>query len=147
MSERTYAELKADLGEALADLAAISDERDSSEVAGAARELGKKLAEERFNAVVVGEFNRGKTTFVNALLGAEALPAAAIPLTSIVTAVTWGEAPRAEVRYRDGRVSEVPVGELSRYVTERENRRNHLGVDRATLYWPAQELRDGVFVV
>lgn len=70
-----------------------------------------------------------------------------IPLTSIVTAVMWGEAPRAEVRYRDGRVTEVSVDELSRYVTERENPRNHLGVDRATLYWPAQELRDGVFVV
>lgn len=74
MSERTYAELKADLGEALADLAAIADERDSSEVAGAARELGKKLAEERFNAVVVGEFKRGKTTFVNALLGRRRSP-------------------------------------------------------------------------
>lgn len=147
MPERTYAELKADLQEVLADLAAIADERDSSEVARVASDLYKKVAEERFNAVVVGEFKRGKTTFVNALLGAEALPAAVIPLTSIVTAVAWGEVSRAEVRYRDGRVTEVPVGELSRYVTERENPRNHLGVDRATLHWPAQELRDGIFVV
>jgi hypothetical protein len=105
VSETTYAYLKAGLEEALADLAALADEHGSAEVATAARELSKKLAEERFNAVVVGEFKRGKTTFVNALLGAEAHPAAVIPLTSIVTAVTWGEALRAEVRFLDGRRS------------------------------------------
>jgi len=45
---------------------AVAEERDSPAVAEAARDLAKKLAEERCNAVVVGEFNRGKTTFVNA---------------------------------------------------------------------------------
>ena len=34
------------------------------------RELVRKLEEDRFHLVVVGEFNHGKTTFVNALLGA-----------------------------------------------------------------------------
>lgn len=42
-------------------------------MARAARALDEKLAEERFNVVVVGEVKRGKTTFVNALLGAEVL--------------------------------------------------------------------------
>jgi GTPase SAR1 family protein len=36
------------------------------------RDLVRKLDEDRFHLVVVGEFNHGKTTFVNALLGERA---------------------------------------------------------------------------
>ena len=37
-------------------------------------DLVKKLEADRFHLVVVGEFNHGKSTFVNALLGANVLP-------------------------------------------------------------------------
>jgi GTPase SAR1 family protein len=147
MGERTYAENRNELEGALRELARLGDERSEPGAAEGARSLLKKLAEERFNVVVVGEFKRGKTTFVNALLGADLLPSAVVPLTSIVTAVAWGEEPRAEVSFADGRTENVPVGELARYVTERENPKNGLGVDREVLYHPAEELRDGVFLI
>jgi hypothetical protein len=86
----------------LGDLADLADERESPAVGEAARALDKKLVENRFNLVVLGEFKRGKTTFVNALLGAEMLPAAVVPLTSIVTAVTHGEPARARIEYLRG---------------------------------------------
>ena len=41
------------------------------------RDLVRKLEEDRFHLVVVGEFNHGKSTFVNALLGRPQLPGAA----------------------------------------------------------------------
>jgi len=147
MGETTYAEARDRLRDGLSRLAALAEERGNGSVAEAARALDKKLVEERFNAVVVGEFKRGKTTFVNALLGADVLPSAVVPLTSIVTAVAWGDEVRAEVFFRDGRVEEVAAEDLARFVTERENPGNRLGVDRAVLYSPAEELRDGVFLV
>src|SRR5262245_8143561 len=48
------------------------------------RELVKKLDEDRFHLVVVGEFNHGKTTFVNALLGEKALPTGVTPTTATI---------------------------------------------------------------
>ncbi len=67
------------------------------EVAGLAEQAGaitlaKKLREdriprledERFHLVVLGEFNHGKTTFVNALLGAPVLPMGVTPTTAII---------------------------------------------------------------
>ncbi len=147
MSETTYAEIRAELEDALRGLARRAEQRSGSGVAEGADALLKKLAEERFNVVVVGEFKRGKSTFVNALLGAELLPTAVVPLTSIVTAVTLGEEPRAEVSFLDGRTETVPVEDLARYVTERENPHNRLGVARTVLYQPAEQLRDGVFIV
>ncbi len=48
-------------------------------------ELKDKIQENAFNLVVLGQFKRGKTTLINSLLGAEILPTAVVPLTSIVT--------------------------------------------------------------
>ena len=147
MGERTYAEGRDQLREALAALADLGDERESPAVTDAARALDKKLVENRFNVVVFGEFKRGKTTFVNALLGADILPAAVVPLTSIVTAVTWGEEIRARVVFLDGREEDVSPDDLPRYVTERGNPENRLGVARAIVSYPSEDLRDGVFLI
>jgi septin family protein len=46
-------------------------------------ELRKKIRSNAFNLVVVGQFKRGKTSLINALLGEEILPVAVVPLTSI----------------------------------------------------------------
>ncbi|MHB8512450.1 MAG: dynamin family protein [Actinomycetota bacterium] len=146
MSKR-YADFKASLALRLEELRRLAEERRSGDVADGAAALAKKLADDSFNVVVLGEFKRGKTTFVNALLGAEVLPAAIVPLTSIVTAVTWGERPRAEIIFTDGRREEVKVADLPRYVTERGNPQNQLGVQRAVVCYPSEELRGGVFLV
>lgn len=147
MARQTYAIERDRLVSHLARLAALADGRDEGAADDAARALAKKLAEERFNVVVLGEFKRGKTTFVNALLGAEILPAAVVPLTSIVTAVAWGDEVRAEITLSDGRVQQVGARDLATYVTERGNPENRLRVERAVLHYPAEDLRDGVFLV
>lgn len=43
-------------------------------------ELKKKIQNNVFNLVVLGQFKRGKTSLINALLGAEILPVAVVPL-------------------------------------------------------------------
>jgi small GTP-binding protein len=53
--------------------------------------------EELFLIVVVGEFNAGKSALVNALLGAKVLQEGAIPTTTRVTLVTYGEELRESV--------------------------------------------------
>ena len=47
--------------------------------------LRDRLQNERLQIAVLGQFKRGKSTFVNALLGAPVLPTAVVPLTSIAT--------------------------------------------------------------
>ena len=52
-----------------------------------------KLDDERFTLVVLGEFNHGKSTFVNALCGAPILPAGITPTTATINHLTWAEKP------------------------------------------------------
>ncbi|MDQ3032826.1 MAG: dynamin family protein [Myxococcota bacterium] len=49
-----------------------------------------RLEEEKFHLVVLGEFNHGKTTFVNSLLGAPVLPMGVTPTTAVIHQVVHG---------------------------------------------------------
>ena len=62
---------KDDVIGALQDLVGFAEKIGARSLAGRIdADLVKKLEADRFHLVVVGEFNHGKTTFVNALLGA-----------------------------------------------------------------------------
>ncbi len=68
--------------------------------------LKREVEEERLPAltsgnvtlVVLGEFNHGKTTVVNALLGEDVLPMGITPTTAVITHLVHGEEPKARIK-------------------------------------------------
>ena len=68
-----------------------------------------RVAEDRFNLVVLGEFKRGKSTLINALLRRNVLPTGVVPLTSVVTTIAAGEDDRLRIYFEDGREEERPL--------------------------------------
>ena len=59
--------------------------------ANAVETIKKGAEHESFSVAVVGEFNRGKSTLVNRLLGREALPVGDLPTTAVLTRIRFGE--------------------------------------------------------
>ena len=80
-----------------------------------------RVAEDRFNLVVLGEFKRGKSSLINALLERPVLPTGVVPLTSVVTTIAAGDHDRLLVSFADGREEARPLAELAEYVTEARN--------------------------
>ena len=111
------------------------------------RDLMEKLEAETFNLVVVGQFKRGKTCLVNALMGTEILPVAVVPLTSIVTILEFGHELKVRVFFEDGRVEEIGREALPDYVTEIGNPRNARKVKEVVVTYPSPYLRNGVRLV
>jgi septin family protein len=107
-------------------------------------ELQDKILQNRFNLVVVGQFKRGKTTFINALLGTDLLPTAVVPLTSIVTVIEYGNDIEVKVIFNNRTVKTVPPEELYEYVTEKGNPRNEKDVAEVVIKYPSEYLKDGV---
>ncbi|MEH2237728.1 dynamin family protein [Nostoc sp.] len=71
-------------------------------------EVSQKIKSQRFRLAVVGEFSKGKSTLLNALLGEEIQPVRAIPCSGTVTVIKYGTERRVTCRYKDGRTEEIP---------------------------------------
>jgi hypothetical protein len=56
----------------------------------------------RFSIVVLGAFNRGKSTLLNAMVGSDGLPVAAIPATAIISVLRYGPQEQALVHLLNG---------------------------------------------
>ena len=110
-------------------------------------DLREKIETNTFNLVVVGQFKRGKTSLINALLGADILPVAVVPLTSIVTIMKYGDALRINVHFNDGRVAEIKPEGLPEYVTERGNPKNEKDVSEVVITYPSPYLKGGVQII
>lgn len=77
----------------------IIDELSMPEFAGNLKRLGKKLEHDSFKIQVVGTFKNGKSTFINALLGEDVLPARALPCTAIINEVKYGDEKKAVLHF------------------------------------------------
>jgi len=76
-----------------------------------------KLQSERFHLVVLGEFNHGKSTFVNAMLGSEALPTGITPTTASINHVIYAPSPTARVVLTTGESRYLDPSQLKEWVT------------------------------
>ncbi|TFG59447.1 MAG: hypothetical protein E4H29_04255, partial [Deltaproteobacteria bacterium] len=86
---------------------------------------------------VLGRFKAGKSSFLNCLTGRDVLPVGAVPVTSVITVLGFGEREQARVRFADGGERIVPVTELPNFVTEEENPENRKGVALVTVDLPS----------
>jgi len=134
--------------EALRDLAAevASVVAGRPELAARSARVAERIAHGRFHVVVLGEFNRGKSTLINALLGAQVLPTGVVPLTAVTTEVVHGE-PGASVTTTDGQCRGVALRDLAAHATEAGNPANRRGVERVEVRWPAPLLCTGLVLV
>jgi len=108
------------------------------------RELVKKLVEDRFHLVVVGEFNHGKTTFVNALLGKHALPVGVTPTTATIHHIRWAAQPEAFVVASNGDRRPIPFDEAKRFAVGGTSNDD---VDHLDIGYPASLLSERILLV
>jgi GTP-binding protein EngB required for normal cell division len=76
-----------------------------------------KLEAERFHLVVLGEFNHGKSTFVNALLGQDVLPTGITPTTASINHVVHAPNATARVVLLSGESKYLEPTQLKEWVT------------------------------
>ncbi len=115
--------------------------------------LKARLEEGLLRVAVLGQFKRGKSTLVNALLGTAVLPTGITPITAIPTFIRAAAQTSARVSFASGKepiVCSVPEEiprVLERYVSETENPRNRLNVERVEIGVHSELLNQGIMLV
>ena len=131
----------------LLQLAELAQELGTESIAEEARELAARVSEGRFYVVCVGQFKRGKSTLLNALVSYEAVPTGFVPVTAVPTVIRFGDELHARVHMRDGSWRDVAMPDLKEYVTEELNPENKKAVDAAEVFVPCPLLSSGMCFV
>lgn len=99
--------------------AAASALRTAGETEHADRLLKRcdELESPELRIVVFGEFSRGKSTLINALLGRRVLQAKAMPTTGHVTRIVHGEREEVRASLRGGEVKACDLADLGSFTT------------------------------
>lgn len=70
-------------------------------------DLKKKLENDSFKVLVIGEFKNGKSTFINSMLGDKLLPAYSTPCTAVINEVKYGKNKRATLYFKNPLPEEI----------------------------------------
>ena len=109
----------------------------------------KRLMEDTFSVAIIGEFKRGKSTLINALMGKDVLPMDVLPTTATLNKITYGLTPFVTIEYKDGRMEEVDIDKLNDYVTKltKESEETAKTVKEATVHYPVSYCKNGVTII
>ncbi len=133
----------------LEELLKLSDEINLVNTAKSLEETIAKTKDEHFEVAIVGEFKRGKSTLINAMLGQEVLPADVLPATATLNRVTYSTEPYVQVEYKNGSSERVDIGRLEDYVTKLtiESEERAETVKEATVYYDTEFCKKNVDII
>jgi len=128
--------------------------RDYSPLSGIIEDCKNRLGQGALHLAVMGMFKRGKSSFVNTLLGMDILPTSVVPVTSIPTTIKFGKELSCAVRFfskKPDLVVHDSVKEinalLQAHVAEENNPVNRLCVDEAIVECPNSLLENGTILI
>lgn len=148
-SYSAYNETVKTLTESLEKLLVLSEKVSLTNNAASIKDTIQKVANEHFEVAIVGEFKRGKSTLINAMLGEEVLPADVLPATATLNRVTYSDEPYVEVEYKDGTSENVDIDQLENYVTKltEESEMKAETVKEATVHYATDFCRNNVDII
>jgi GTP-binding protein EngB required for normal cell division len=145
---RNYEEIKFELAGLIREASSEAWKQKNDNLQREFQLVLKRLAEDRFYLTLAGQFSRGKTTLMNAMFGMDRLPTGIVPVTSVITAVSYNPRERVVMRFEKSNLShEVPLSELPEWITEQGNPGNQRRIEMAEVQLPAEILRRGAFFV
>ena len=122
-----------------------------------------KLDQGRFSLVVLGEFNHGKSTLINALLtlhdpwsvdaspaqpaSEPFLPVGITPTTAVLTLIRHGEQAAAEAVFEDGQRQPIDLDKLAQWLTVAGTQSTNKSLSHVEIEHPAPLLREQITLV
>lgn len=131
----------------------LSLERDIEDITIASKNLRKGV----FRLLVLGDMKRGKSTFLNALIGENLLPSDVNPCTAVLTVLRYGPEKKVTIHFNDGKSPQQLDFQNFKYKytidpaeakkLEQEKKQAFPDVDYAVVEYPLTLLEKGIEIV
>jgi predicted GTPase len=132
---------------ALCRLSELAADLGAEHIAATAQATAERVSAGLFYVACVGQFKRGKSTLLNALIGDSLLPTAVVPVTTVPTIIRYGKTLAARVRFESTEWADIPVNVVEDYVSEKKNPENTKHVAGLEIFAPSALLQDGMCLV
>lgn len=132
--------------QALGRLAEIAEALGEDSIGDDVRQLVARIHEGRFFVACVGQFKRGKSTLLDALMGEPILPTGVVPVTAVPTVLRYGSRRTARVLI-DAKWQTIRPEDLPQYVSEELNPENSKQVAGVEVFLPSSILAGGMCLV
>src|SRR3989339_64467 len=96
---------------------------------------------------ILGQFKSGKSSFINRLVERTLLPTGVIPVTSVITRISYSENEYAEVIFESGSKKKIQLVEISQYIDESCNPENKKKVELVDIFLPSLKKYRGIRLV
>lgn len=131
----------------------LSLERDLEDINVVSKNLKKGV----FRLLVLGDMKRGKSTFLNALIGENLLPSDVNPCTAVLTVLRYGREKKVTIHFNDGKSPQELDFQSFKYKytidpaeakkLEQEKKQAFPDVDYAVVEYPLTLLEKGIEIV
>ncbi|MEH1798570.1 MAG: dynamin family protein [Nostoc sp.] len=131
----------------------LSLERDIEDITVASKNLQQGV----FRLLVLGDMKRGKSTFLNALIGENLLPSDVNPCTAVLTVLRYGPEKKVTIHFNDGKSPQQLDFQNFKYKytidpaeakkLEQEKKQAFPDVDYAVVEYPLTILEKGIEIV
>jgi len=131
----------------------LSLERDIEDITIASKNLKNGV----FRLLVLGDMKRGKSTFLNALIGENLLPSDVNPCTAVLTVLRYGSEKKVTVHFNDGKTAQeldfptfkykYTIDPTEAKKLEQEKKQAFPDVDYAVVEYPLPLLEKGIEIV
>jgi replication fork clamp-binding protein CrfC len=131
----------------------LSLERDIEDITIASKNLKNGV----FRLLVLGDMKRGKSTFLNALIGENLLPSDVNPCTAVLTVLRYGSEKKVTVHFNDGKSPQeldfpsfkykYTIDPTEAKKLEQEKKQAFPDVDYAVVEYPLPLLEKGIEIV
>lgn len=144
-----YHVMTGEIGAGLDDMAGFCENLGMTERAESLKEQKEKLQSHKFAVGILGEFKRGKSTVINALLGKEIMPADILPCSATMNRVSYDLKSSVQLNMMDGTKKNIEVDELAQYVTKLDDNStaNAAAIEEAIVFYPCAFCQNGVDIV
>lgn len=144
-----YHQILQELSNSLTQLQSFCADLQLSKSQAVVNDLLQRVKEESFTVAIVGEFKRGKSTFINALLGEEILPADVMPCSATLNRIKYGHNPAVTLLFKDHRQQAIPIQELTQYVTKLTEDAEVMAasIEEAVVYYPSAYCKNNVELI
>lgn len=98
---------------------------------------GLLVENQPIDVAILGQFKAGKSSFLNSLIGKPILPVGVIPVTTVISRLTYSPREKATVSFFDGTRSEIDINNLDDFTSEAKNPSNRKNVEMVDIELPS----------